>query len=78
MAIAMQWVSRITTVSLTMALPALGGVLLDGFSGTSPWLLIVGAVLGFAAAMSQLLKMAANQTSSNRKSGGQASGRDEK
>ncbi|HVV71265.1 MAG TPA: AtpZ/AtpI family protein [Verrucomicrobiae bacterium] len=59
MAVAMQWVSKITTVSLTMALPALGGWWLDKVCGTAPWLLIVGAMLGMAAAFRQLLQMVA-------------------
>jgi predicted neutral ceramidase superfamily lipid hydrolase len=58
MAIAMQWVSRITTISLSMALPAGLGYWLDRHWGISPWLTIVGAVLGFAAAMAQLLQLA--------------------
>ena len=59
MAVAMQWVSKITTVSLTMALPALGGWWLDKKCGTAPWLLITGAMLGMAAAFRQLLQMVA-------------------
>lgn len=63
MAVAMQWVSKITTVSLTMVLPALGGWWLDKVCGTVPWLLIIGAMLGMAAAFRQLLQMVATPES---------------
>ena len=69
MAVAMQWVSKITTVSLTMALPALGGWWLDKVCRTAPWLLIVGAMLGMAAAFRQLLQMAATPQSRPKRPG---------
>jgi hypothetical protein len=50
MAAAMQWVSQITTISFSLALPPLGGYWLDNYFGTSPWLLIVGALFGMLAA----------------------------
>ena len=57
MAVAMQWVSRITTVSLEMVLPAALGYWLDGRWGTTPWLVSVGAVLGFTVGIRHLLEM---------------------
>lgn len=69
MAVAMQWVSKITTVSLTMALPALGGWWLDKVCGTAPWVLITGAVLGMAAAFRQLLQMVATPPSPGKRPG---------
>lgn len=33
-----------------------GGLLLDRWLGTSPWLLFIGLVLGFAAGVSNLLR----------------------
>ncbi len=51
------WVSRVTTVSLEMALPALLGHWLDKKSGMTPWLTVVGAVLGFGLGMTHLLRM---------------------
>jgi ATP synthase protein I len=58
---ASRWVSRITTISLEMALPAGFGYWLDTRWGTTPWLVLVGAGLGlFTAAMSlkQLIQQA--------------------
>jgi F0F1-type ATP synthase assembly protein I len=57
MAVAMAWVHQIITISLMMALPALGGYWLDERWGTKPWLVICGAVLGFAVAMTTLLRL---------------------
>ena len=57
MAVAMQLVHQITTVSLMMALPAWGGNALDERFGTGPWLVSVGAILGFAVGMLHLVKL---------------------
>jgi hypothetical protein len=54
---AIQWVAQITTISLEMALPAALGYWLDERCGTDPWLVIIGAVLGFATAMWHLLQL---------------------
>ena len=67
LAAAMRWVSQITTIALQMALPPLGGAWLDSIYGTSPWLVCIGALLGFATGMLQLLKLA--KTSSTRYNG---------
>jgi F0F1-type ATP synthase assembly protein I len=56
MAVAMEWVSQITTVALMMALPAAAGYWVDEKLGTSPGLLIAGAVLGLVVGMMQLLR----------------------
>ena len=58
MAVAMNWVSQITTIGLEMSLPALGGNWLDDRWGTSPWLVCIGAVIGFGVGMWHLLKLA--------------------
>ncbi len=57
MAVAMQWVSRITTVCLTMSLPAGLGYWLDQKFQTDPWLVSCGAVIGFAVGLIQLLQI---------------------
>jgi F0F1-type ATP synthase assembly protein I len=57
-ALAMEWVAKITTVGLEMALPAIGGAYLDRRLGTSYWAL-VGVVLGFVCGMVHLLQMTA-------------------
>ena len=56
MARAIEWVSKITTVALEMALPAIGGGYLDRRWGTKYWAL-VGVILGFVVGMWHLLQM---------------------
>ncbi len=56
MALAMEWVAKITTVGLEMALPAIGGGYLDRRLGTSYWA-PVGLVLGFVVGFWHLLQM---------------------
>jgi len=56
LALAMEWVSKITTVALEMVLPAVGGGYLDQRLGTKYWTLI-GLVLGFVVGMWHLLVM---------------------
>ncbi len=53
-----RWVSRLTTVSLEMALPAFLGHWLDKKWETTPLLTAIGALLGFACGLLHLLKMA--------------------
>ena len=57
MAVAMQWVSRITTVSLEMSLPAGLGYWLDRKFQTEPWLVVCGAVIGFTVGLTHLLQI---------------------
>jgi len=57
MAEAMTWVSRITTICGMFSLPPLGGVYVDGWLGTTPLFIVIGAALGFSAGMYSLLKM---------------------
>jgi F0F1-type ATP synthase assembly protein I len=52
---AMEWASFVTSVALLMALPAAAGAWLDARLGTSPWLVIAGALFGSVAGMTQLL-----------------------
>ncbi|MGQ0634889.1 MAG: AtpZ/AtpI family protein [Planctomycetaceae bacterium] len=72
-AVAMEWVSRITTVALTMVLPAWAGYWCDGRFGTGPWLLILGAGGGMAIGMLQLLSFV---DKSNKKKRSRNSSRD--
>ena len=58
MVAAMQWVTQITTVSLEMALPPLLGYWGDKHWQTEPWLVSLGAVVGFAVGMKHLLQIA--------------------
>ncbi len=50
--------SRVTSISIQMALPPGVGWWLDERFATSPWLMIVGVLLGFSVAMLELLKFA--------------------
>jgi F0F1-type ATP synthase assembly protein I len=54
----MQWAARVTTVGLDFVVPSLLGALLDRWWGTTPVALLVGAVLGFAVGMMQILRIA--------------------
>lgn len=62
-----QWVSRLITISLEMALPAFLGHWLDERWGISPWLTASGALLGFACGMTHLLQMAKEAERKERK-----------
>lgn len=56
MALAMEWVSRITTVALEMVLPGVLGGWLDGRLGTG-YLGLIGFAFGFAVGFWHLLRM---------------------
>jgi F0F1-type ATP synthase assembly protein I len=57
MAVAMEWTSRVTTVSLEMVLPALLGHWADEWLNTKAVFLIAGAVLGLVTGMWHLIQM---------------------
>jgi ATP synthase protein I len=73
MVAAMWWVQQITSIAVEMALPAWLGHWADERWKTEPWLVGVGAFLGFAVAMLHLLRLA-NQTPrrNSDRSGGRA------
>ncbi|MDZ4819280.1 MAG: AtpZ/AtpI family protein [Planctomycetota bacterium] len=56
MALAMEWVAKITTVSLEMVLPGLFGDWLDGKFGTS-FLVFIGFAIGLSGGLWHLLQM---------------------
>jgi uncharacterized protein YqgC (DUF456 family) len=56
LALAMEWVAKITTVALEMVLPAVGGRYLDKRFGTSFWAL-AGLALGVVVGIWHLLQM---------------------
>jgi F0F1-type ATP synthase assembly protein I len=66
--VAIEWVQQITTISLEMALPAGLGYWLDGRWGTGPWLVSIGALLGFVVGMRHLLQLAARGRRNDRSS----------
>lgn len=47
----------ISQVGLEMAAPALVGLLLDRWLGTTPWLVVVGAVLGLTGGLVHLVQL---------------------
>jgi len=53
----MEWVARVTTIALEMALPPLAGHWADGKLGTEPVLIVVGAVLGLTCGIWHLARM---------------------
>ena len=55
------WANRITTISLEMVLPPLGGYWLDGKFGTLPLFTILGLILGFSTALWHLVKITRQQ-----------------
>ena len=57
-AIAMEWSSRITSISLELVVPVLIGHWLDRRLGTLPLCLIVGVILGFVTATLSLMRLA--------------------
>ena len=72
MALAMEWVAKITTVAMEMFLPAVGGAYLDSRWGTNYWTLI-GVVLGFVVGMWHLLQMTRTADKRRGKSNGEES-----
>lgn len=56
LAIAMEWVSRITTISLEMVLPGIFGQWLDARWGTS-YLVLVGFALGLTTGLWHLIAL---------------------
>jgi hypothetical protein len=56
LALAVEWVAKITTVGLEMALPAIGGKYLDDSLGTSYWAL-AGVIVGVVVGMWHLIQM---------------------
>jgi hypothetical protein len=58
LSIGLDWGTRVTTIGLEFALPAFLGFGLDRWWGTSPWLTLVGALLGLATGMTHVLRLA--------------------
>lgn len=56
-ALAMEWISRITTISLEMVLPGVIGYWIDLRLGTKVVFLILGVILGFVGGIWQLIKL---------------------
>jgi ATP synthase protein I len=54
---AMQWVSRITSISMEMVLPGVLGYFVDQWLGTKLVFVIGGLILGFVGGIWQLIKL---------------------
>ena len=57
MATAMAWASRVTTVSMEMALPPLLGYWADQWLGTGILFVVLGAILGLVSGTWHLIRM---------------------
>jgi ATP synthase protein I len=57
LALGMEWASRITTIGLMFALPAMLGYGVDSWLHTTPAGTILGAGLGFVSGMLQTVRM---------------------
>jgi F0F1-type ATP synthase assembly protein I len=65
--------SRATSAAIQMVSPIVLGWWLDGLWKTTPWLLITGAVLGFATGMVELVGLANRSTKRPRRGAGSES-----
>ncbi|QDU36268.1 Putative F0F1-ATPase subunit (ATPase_gene1) [Maioricimonas rarisocia] len=63
MAAGMYWAARVSSIAMTMAVPPALGFWADHHWGTAPWLVVVGACLGFVVAMLEIFKLASPQRS---------------
>lgn len=57
MATAMRWVTEISSGGFLLAIPAVGGWLLDRQLGSNPWCLVVGGFLGLVLSFLHILKI---------------------
>lgn len=55
--------SRASSIGMQMAIPTGIGWWLDSMWNTTPWLMIAGVVLGFVAAMIELIQLARDSNS---------------
>lgn len=58
LAIGLEWASRVSTIGLEFALPPLAGAYVDQRAGTSPWVTLLGVLVGFAVGMWHILRIA--------------------
>ncbi len=62
LSVGMQWASRISTIGMEFALPALLGAYVDQWWALRPLATVFGAVLGFAVGMMHILRIARRDT----------------
>jgi F0F1-type ATP synthase assembly protein I len=56
-AIGMDWGARATSIGLEFCVPAVLGHFADGWLKTTPWLTVIGAMLGMAIGMLHVLRL---------------------
>ena len=66
LAVAMEWTSLVTTVSLEMALPGLLGYWGDRKLDTGAVLMVLGVILGFSLGMWHLVKLSRSMPNQKR------------
>ncbi|WP_210420505.1 AtpZ/AtpI family protein [Aquisphaera giovannonii] len=59
LSIGMEWGTRVTTIGMEFALPALLGFGVDRWLGTTPWVAMAGAIAGVAIGMTHVLRLPA-------------------
>ena len=75
----LEWGTRVTTIGLEFAVPALLGYGLDRWLGTPPWFTVGGALLGMAVGMLRILRLPAELAEAEkRRRPPQASGDDKR
>jgi F0F1-type ATP synthase assembly protein I len=56
--VAMEWISRLTTIAVEMVIPGLIGYWIDPKLGTKPVCLILGTIAGFSLGIWHLVQLA--------------------
>jgi F0F1-type ATP synthase assembly protein I len=69
-AVAMQWASEVTTISVEMVVPILLGLWIDRQLGTKVVFLLVGTALGLWLGIWSLLRIAKRVSADDKESGG--------
>jgi Putative F0F1-ATPase subunit Ca2+/Mg2+ transporter len=72
MVVAIEWTTQITSIAVEMAAPAWLGHWADQRWGTEPWLVSVGACLGFSMAMVHLLALTKTKNGPRRNGSGRS------
>ena len=65
MAVGIYWAMRISTIGFQVAIPTGIGFWLDTRWNTSPWMVLVGAGLGFAIGTLEFIRLAREQSPSD-------------
>ena len=66
LAVAAEWTSRVTTISLEMVLPGLVGFWIDRQLGTVMVFLVLGVILGMTTGTMHLVRLASSTSSARR------------